>query len=75
MRGGGYEEHMNTPDFREGLDALISAAGEKKTAFMCSELDWRRCHRGFVSHALYSRGWDVVHVYNENESESHSGLF
>ena len=75
MRGGGYEEYMNTPAFADGLDALISAAGEKKTAFMCAELDWRGCHRGFVSHALHKLGWEVVHVYDENESETHSGLF
>jgi len=75
MRGGGYEEHMNTPEFDAGLDALASLASGKKTAFMCSELDWRRCHRGFVSQALHSRGWDVVHIYDERESETHSGLF
>ncbi len=75
MREGGYEEYMKTPDFEAGLNALISAAGKKKTAFMCSELDWRRCHRAFVSHSLHSLGWEVVHIYDENESESHSGLF
>ena len=75
MRGGGYEEHMNTPEFEAGLDALMARASGKKTAFMCAELDWRRCHRGFVSQALHSLGWDVVHIYDERESETHSGLF
>ena len=75
MRGGGYEEYMNTPGFEAGLDVLITLASGKKTAFMCAELDWRRCHRGFVSQALHSRGWEVLHIYDENESESHSGLF
>ncbi len=75
MREGSYEEHMNTPSFADGLDALVSAAEEKKTAFMCAELDWRSCHRGFVSHALHKLGWEVVHVYDGNESETHSGLF
>ena len=55
--------------------ALAALGSGKKTAFMCAELDWRRCHRGFVSQALHSRGWEVLHIYDENESESHSGLF
>jgi uncharacterized protein (DUF488 family) len=75
MRGGGYEEHMNTPEFEAGLNTLAALASGKKTAFMCAELDWRRCHRGFVSQALHSRGWDVLHIYDERESEAHSGLF
>ena len=75
MREGGYEEYMNTPSFGDGLNILISAASEKMTAFMCAELDWRSCHRSFVSHALHARGWNVVHIYDENESEAHSGLF
>ena len=75
MRGGGYEEHMNTPEFGAGLKALIALASGKMTAFMCAELDWRRCHRAFVSQALHSRGWHVVHIYDGRESETHSGLF
>jgi len=75
MREDGYENYMSTPGFEEGLSALLSVAGEKRTAFMCSELDWRNCHRSFVSHSLHSRGWEVVHIYDENESETHSRLF
>ncbi len=75
LREGGYENYMSTQGFEEGLNALMSAAGDKKTAYMCSELDWRSCHRSFVSRALHSLGWEVVHIYDENESETHSGLF
>ena len=75
MREDGFENYMNTSGFEEGFNTLVALAGEKRTAFMCSELDWRNCHRSFVSHALYSRGWEVVHIYDENESETHAGLF
>jgi uncharacterized protein (DUF488 family) len=75
MREDGYEHYMSTAGFEEGFNALLSVAGERRTAFMCSELVWRNCHRSFVSHALHSRGWEVVHIYDENESETHSGLF
>lgn len=75
MREDGYENYMSTAGFEEGFNMLMTVARERMTAFMCSELDWRNCHRSFVSHALHSRGWEVVHIYDENESETHSGLF
>ena len=75
MREGGYEEYMKTAEFEEGLNTLRSIAGEKKTVFMCAELDWRSCHRSFVSGALHKFRWEVVHIYDGNESETHSGLF
>lgn len=75
MREDGYENYMSTSGFEEGFNILINVARERMTAFMCSELDWRHCHRSFVSHALHSRGWEVVHIYDEDESETHSGLF
>ena len=75
MREGGYEEYMKTAEFEEGLNTLRSIAGEKKTVFMCAELDWRSCHRSFVSGALHKLRWEVVHIYDGNESETHSGLF
>lgn len=75
MREGGYEEYMKTREFEDGLSTLRSIAGEKKTVFMCAELDWRSCHRSFVSGALHKLRWDVVHIYDGDESETHSGLF
>jgi uncharacterized protein (DUF488 family) len=75
LREWGYEGYMGTPGFEYGLSSLEALASGNRTAFMCSELDWRRCHRSFVSRALHSRGWEVVHIYDENESETHSGLF
>jgi uncharacterized protein (DUF488 family) len=75
LREWGYEGYMATPGFEYGLNSLEALASWKKTAFMCAELDWRSCHRSFVSRTLHSRGWDVVHIYDENESETHSALF
>ncbi len=74
MRQNGYEKYMETEDFMRGLDKLISEAEEKRAAFMCSELLWRNCHRSFVAQALHAKGWDVVHIYDENETEMHTAL-
>ncbi|MEW6146182.1 MAG: DUF488 domain-containing protein [Thermodesulfobacteriota bacterium] len=75
LKEWGYEGYMGTPGFEYGLNTLEALASGKSTAFMCAELDWRRCHRSFISHALHLRGWDVVHIYDAKESETHSGLF
>lgn len=74
MRSGGYAEYMKTDKFARGLEELMKAAGEKSAAFMCSELRWRNCHRSFVSDSLIARGCEVIHIYDENETEAHSML-
>lgn len=74
MREGGYEEYMKTDEFSRGINELTNAATGRSTAFMCSELRWRECHRSFVSKALAARGWDVIHIYDANETEAHSTL-
>lgn len=73
-RKGGYAAHMETPEFAESLDTLIESASSRETAFMCSELRWRECHRAFISDALAKAGWEIIHIYDELESETHSTL-
>lgn len=67
----GYADYMETDEFRDGIDALISLAEEKKTAIMCSEVLWWRCHRSMVADYLKSLGWTVIHIENETKSEEH----
>ena len=71
----GYEEHMKTEDFSRGFAKLVSIGSEKNTVYMCSELNWRSCHRSFISRALNDLRWEVIHIYVEGESEAHSALF
>lgn len=73
-REGGYEAHMKTEEFTEALTALAEIASSTRTAFMCSELKWRECHRSFISDALHKSGWEVVHIYDGDETETHSVL-
>lgn len=58
----GYADHMETADFRKGLKELIKQALKKRSACMCSEAVWWRCHRALVSDALKVRGWKVLHI-------------
>lgn len=58
----GYADHMQTDEFRRGLEQLETLAGADATAFMCAEAEPTRCHRGLLSDALFARGWRVVHL-------------
>ncbi len=65
-RKGGYRRFTGTPEFRSGLEGLEWVAADKRTAIVCAErLPWR-CHRRFIALELEKRGWEVVHVIDEN---------
>jgi len=49
--------------FRSGLDRLIALAGERSTAIMCAEGDFRRCHRhSLIEPSLRRRGVRILHI-------------
>jgi uncharacterized protein (DUF488 family) len=58
----GYADHMGTDRFKAGLEMLESLASERRTAVMCAEADWHRCHRRLIADALTARGWRVLHL-------------
>jgi len=41
----GYADYMLTEPFHEGIERLVELAGQKRTAILCSEALWWRCHR------------------------------
>ncbi len=57
-----YADYALTGEFREGLEQLIKLAREKRTAYMCSEAVWWRCHRRIITDYLLARGWHVKHI-------------
>jgi uncharacterized protein (DUF488 family) len=58
----GYADHMDSDEFRAAIDDVEALATERRTAIMCAESDWTRCHRRLVSDALLVRGWTVLHI-------------
>ena len=58
----GYADHLATDEFARGLARLEAQASARRTAVMCAEADWRRCHRRLLSDVLTVRGWDVGHI-------------
>jgi uncharacterized protein (DUF488 family) len=57
-----YADYALTAEFRAGLDHLIAAGRERRSAMMCSEAVWWRCHRRIVADHLIARGETVFHI-------------
>ena len=58
----GYADYMETPDFDAALERLIGDAARARTAIMCAEAPWWRCHRALIADALKARGVEVLHI-------------
>lgn len=67
----GYADHMAGAEFASGLERLERIAATGRTAVMCAEGDWRRCHRRMVADAMLVRGFRVVHLRPGGGLEAH----
>jgi uncharacterized protein (DUF488 family) len=68
----GYADHMETPEFHEGIARLFELAYENaRSALMCAEAVWWRCHRALISDFLKVRGIEVLHILDAKKTETH----
>jgi len=67
----GYADYMQTHEFKNGINELQQLALKQRTAYMCSEAVWWRCHRSMVSDYLKDAGWTVIHIMSLTKSEEH----
>jgi uncharacterized protein (DUF488 family) len=67
----GYADHIASEEFSSGLGELLELAGRLRTAIMCAEAVWWRCHRALIADVLKARGIDVVHILDARKSEVH----
>ena len=67
----GYADYMETDDFREGMARLVTVADSYRTAIMCAEAVWWRCHRSLISDYLKAKGVEVTHIMAPGKSEAH----
>ena len=67
----GYADYMSSPDFAQGLDQLIQLGSQARTAIMCAEAVWWRCHRSMIADALSVRGINVVHILDAKHNVVH----
>jgi uncharacterized protein (DUF488 family) len=67
----GYADHMQTDEFKDALDQLITLAKKKVTAIMCAEAVPWRCHRSLVGDALLVRGIEVLDIMSATSTKPH----
>ncbi len=68
----GYADYMETEDFSKAVKELEHMAAANRTAYMCAEGLWWRCHRALVSDYLKFMGWRVIHITGVGKSTDHS---
>ncbi|MDN3655332.1 DUF488 domain-containing protein [Ferruginibacter paludis] len=67
----GYADYMETDAFKTAAKELEAIALKQRTAYMCSEAVWWRCHRSLVSDYYKMQGWTVLHIMNIGKMEEH----
>jgi uncharacterized protein (DUF488 family) len=67
----GYADYMSTMEFAQGLLELLETSKKARTAIMCSEAVWWRCHRSMIADELRVRGIEVVHILDAKHSVMH----
>jgi uncharacterized protein (DUF488 family) len=68
----GYADNMETPAWQAACARLEDVATRRRTAIMCAEAQWTRCHRRLISDALVVRGWEVIHIGSGGRLERHA---
>ena len=66
-----YADHVASEEFATGLFELLVLAEGLRTAVMCAEVLWWRCHRRLIADVLTSLNVDVVHIFDASKAESH----
>jgi len=67
----GYADHMDTEEFRGGMARLLDVARLRRTAIMCAEAVWWRCHRSLISDYLKAKDVEVTHIMAPGKSQAH----
>lgn len=66
-----YADYADGAEFAGGIETLTSLAVRQRTAYMCSEGLWWRCHRRIISDHLLLRGWTVMHIMPDGKLVEH----
>lgn len=66
-----YADYLETEEFKEGIEDLLEIARTKRTAIMCAEALWWRCHRSLIADFLKAQGAEVTHIIDSKKSEAH----
>ncbi|MFB6791515.1 DUF488 family protein [Streptomyces olivaceus] len=69
----GYAAHTRTPEFVAAMDELLAQAARERSAVMCGEAVWWRCHRRLIADfAVLARGTPADHLMHDGRLTPHS---
>lgn len=74
LRVGGFRQyaaHMQTDEFKKGLNDLLGVAEGCRTAIMCAEKVYFKCHRMLISDKLKLDKIKVVHIFDKERAQEH----
>ena len=57
-----YADYAMTEEFHEGLTELRDLGHKRRSAIMCAEAVWWRCHRRIIADYLICAGESVFHI-------------
>ncbi len=66
-----YADHMLSEEFQQGVHELLKLAEHSRTAYMCAERVYFRCHRMLVSDWLVAHGYEVLHIDGRGPVKAH----
>lgn len=66
-----YADYMLTEEFRTAANALLDLANRSRTAYMCAERVYFKCHRMMVSDWLVAHGHEVFHIDDTGPTKPH----
>jgi len=66
-----YADYMLTADFEQAIGELLAFAEQSRTAYMCAERVYFRCHRKLVSDWLVAHGHNVLHIDDVAPAKPH----
>jgi uncharacterized protein (DUF488 family) len=68
----GYAAHMRSSEFLAAIEDLLVGARGERTAVMCAESVWWRCHRKMIADFLMvARGVEVQHLMHDGTLRAH----
>jgi uncharacterized protein (DUF488 family) len=66
-----YADYMLTAEFKSAMAEVIALGEDSRTAYMCAERVYFRCHRMLISDWLVAHGHEVLHIDGAGPLKSH----
>jgi uncharacterized protein (DUF488 family) len=66
-----YADYMLSAEFENAIAEVIKIGEHSRTAYMCAERVYFKCHRMLVSDWLVAHGHEVLHINDTKPAKPH----